>query len=412
MPTIPTGIAVEPGEAADDVLGEVLVDLEELLVVDDAGDHLAHVVGLGGVVGDERVELLVFALGVVAGLEARRRLEVVRGQEAEQVAGVLEAALLVLGGEVGDARLRVVAHRPAQLLELDFLAGHGLDHFRAGDEHVRGLFDHEDEVGHRRRVDGAAGAGAHDQADLRDHAGALDVADEDVAVGAERDDALLDPGAAGVVDADHRRPDLGGEVHHLAHLLRHHLAEAAAEDGEVLGEDEDGAAVDRAVAGDDGVAPGPFLLHLEVVGAVADEGVELLEGAGVEQLLDPLARGHLALRVLLLDRLLGGRVDRRLAQLAQVGELLLVGDRVLLAHQRWGHGGSRAAAGFYLARAARCPQTSGGPAGAGPPNSLDAGSSCLEFGADREGDDRPVGRSSLPISRPPAIQPTRAAGRR
>ena len=258
---------------------------------------------------------------------------------------------------MGDARLRVVAHRPAELLELDFLAGHGLDHFGAGDEHVRGLFDHEDEVGHRRRVDGAAGAGAHDQADLRDHAGALDVADEDVAVGAERDDALLDPGAAGVVDADHRRPDLGGEVHHLAHLLRHHLAEAAAEDGEVLGEDEDGAAVDRAVAGDDGVAPGPFLLHLEVVGAVADEGVELLEGARVEQLLDPLARGHLALRVLLLDRLLGGRVDRRLAQLAQVGELLLVGDRVLLAHR---------GAGVYL-RAVASPDAEG-PAGAGPQN--------------------------------------------
>ena len=251
---------------------------------------------------------------------------------------------------MGDARLRVVAHRPAQLLELDFLAGHRLDHFGAGDEHVRGLFDHEDEVGHRRRVDGAAGAGAHDQADLRDHAGAFDVAGEDVAVGAERDDALLDPGAAGVVDADHRRPDLGGEVHHLAHLLRHHLAEAAAEDGEVLGEDEDGSAIDRAVAGDDGVAPGPFLLHLEVVGAVADEGVELLEGAGVEQLLDPLAGGHLALRVLLLDRLLGGGVDRRLAQLAQVGELLLVGDRVLLAHQQWGNSWLKGGAGFYLGR--------------------------------------------------------------
>ncbi len=257
---------------------------------------------------------------------------------------------------MGDARLRVVAHRPAQLLELDFLAGHRFDHFRAGDEHVRGLFDHEDEVGHRRRVDGAASAGAHDQADLRDHAGAFDVAGEDVAVGAERDDALLDPGPSRVVDPDHRRPDLGGEVHHLAHLLRHHLAEAAAEDGEVLGEDKDGAAVDRAVAGDDGVAPGPFLLHLEVVGAVADEGVELLEGAGVEQLLNPLAGGHLALRVLLLDRLLGGRVDRCLAQLAQVGELLVVGDRVLLAHQRWWHSWLKGGAGFYLRRPPDAPR--------------------------------------------------------
>ena len=233
---------------------------------------------------------------------------------------------------MSDAGLGVVAHRPAQLLELDLLSGHCLDHLGAGDEHVRGLLDHEDEVGHRRRVDGAAGTGTHDQADLGDHSRALHVADEDVAVGPERDDSLLDAGAAGVVDPDHRRPDLGGEVHHLAHLLPHHLAEAATENGEVLREDEDGAAFDRAVAGDDGVTPGTALLHLEVVGAMANEGVELLEGAGVEQLLDPLAGGQLALRVLLIHRLRGGGVERRLAQLAQVGELLLMGDGVALTH--------------------------------------------------------------------------------
>ena len=164
-----------------------------------------------------------------------------------------------------DARLRVVRHRAAELLELDLLAGDRLDHVGAGDEHVRGLLHHEDEVGHRGRVDGAAGARAHDQADLRDDAGALDVADEDVAVGAERDDALLDPRAARVVDADDRAADLGGQVHDLAHLLGHDLAERAAEDREVLAEDADRAAVDRAVAGDDGVAPGPVLLHVEVV---------------------------------------------------------------------------------------------------------------------------------------------------
>ena len=230
--------------------------------------------------------------------------------------------------------LRVVGHRPAELLELDLLAGDRLDHLGAGDEHVRGLLDHEDEVGHRRRVDGAARARAHDRRDLRDHPRALDVADEDVAVGAERDDALLDPRPAGVVEADHRRPDLRREVHHLAHLLRHHLAERAAEDGEVLAEDEHRPPVDRPVAGDDRVAVGPLLVHLELVRAVADEGVELLERARVEQLLDPLAGGQLALRVLLLDRLLGGRVDGLLAQLAQVGELLLEGDGVLLAHGR------------------------------------------------------------------------------
>ena len=321
--------------------------------------------------------------GSSAGSNLRRRLEVVGGQEAHQVADVLEAALLVLGGEVGDARLRVVAHRPAQLLELDLLAGDRFDHFGAGDEHVRGLFDHEDEVGHRRRVDGAAGAGAHDQADLGNDARAFDVADEDVAVGAERDDPLLDPGAAGVVDPDHRRPDLGGEVHHLAHLLRHHLAEAAAEDREVLGEDEHRPPFDRPVAGDDRVAPGPFLLHVEVEGPVADEGVELLEGAGVEQLLDPLAGGHLALRVLLLHRLLGGRVDRFLAQLAQMGELLVVGFRVLSAH-RSEESISGAAMGPSRQRE--------GPAEAGPPNLPNCVCCRLEFGADRVNLEFPVDR--------------------
>ena len=99
-------------------------------------------------------------------------------------------------------------------------------------------------------------------------------------------------------------------------------------------EDAHAAAVDRAVAGDDGVAPGPVLLHVELVGAVAHEGVELLEGAGVEQLLDPLAGGELALGVLLLDRLLGGGVDRGLAQLLELGELLLVGLGGVLAPWR------------------------------------------------------------------------------
>ena len=89
-------------------------------------------------------------------------------------------------------------------------------------------------------------------------------------------------------------------------------------------EDAHAAAVDRAVAGDHGVAPRPVLLHVELERAVAHERVELLEGAGVEQLLDPLAGGVLA-AVVLLGLRLGRGVDRRLAQLLELGELLLVG---------------------------------------------------------------------------------------
>ena len=344
MPTTPTRVAVEARVAADDVLREVLLDLEELAVVDDEAHDVAHVVGLVRRVGDDLVELLVHPRRVVGGEDARRRLEVVLGQEREQVARVLDALVLVVGGEVRDARLRVVAHRAAELLELDLLARHRLDDVGAGDEHVRGLLDHEDEVRHGRGVDGAAGARAHDQRDLRDHAGALDVAHEHVAVGAERHDALLDAGAARVVDADHGAADLGRQVHDLHHLLGHHLAERAAEDREVLAEDAHAAALDRAVAGDHGVAPGPVLLHPELVRAVAHEGVELLEGAGVEQLLDPLAGRVLALGVLLLDRGLGRVVDGGDAQLLELGEPFLRGLGALLAH--------RGAGSYFVGRAA------------------------------------------------------------
>ena len=76
--------------------------------------------------------------------------------------------------------------------------------------------------------------------------------------------------------------------------------------------------------GHDRVAPGALLVHVELVGAVPHERVELPERAGVEQLLDALAGGQLALRVLLLDRLLGGGVDGLEAQLLELRELLLV----------------------------------------------------------------------------------------
>ena len=73
----------------------------------------------------------------------------------------------------------------------------------------------------------------------------------------------------------------------------------AAEDGEVLGEDVDQPAVDPARAGDHAVAGDDLLIEAEVGGAVGDEAVELDEAALVEQQVEPLAGGELALLVLL-----------------------------------------------------------------------------------------------------------------
>ena len=106
--------------------------------------------------------------------------------------------------------------------------------------------------------------------DLRDHAGGVHVAAEDLAVEAERDHALLDAGAGALVDADDRAAGLHGEVHHLGDLLAVDLAERAAEDREVLGEHAHLAAVDGAVAGD----------HAVAVRAVASPGRTPSSGAG------------------------------------------------------------------------------------------------------------------------------------
>src|SRR5205085_10683178 len=82
------------------------------------------------------------------------------------------------------------------------------------------------------------------------------------------------------------------------------------------------------------VAVRSVLRHVEVVRTVAHERVELLERSGVEQLLDPLPRRVLTPLVLLLDRLLGPGVDRLVANLLELGELLLVRLWRLVAHRR------------------------------------------------------------------------------
>ena len=79
------------------------------------------------------------------------------------------------------------------------------------------------------------------------------------------------------------------------------LGQRATEHGEVLGENEDGAAGNRAPAGHHAVAGNLLGIHAEIDGAMLDEHVEFLERPLVEQQRDPLAGGQLALGVLRLD---------------------------------------------------------------------------------------------------------------
>ena len=123
---------------------------------------------------------------------------------------------------------------------------------------------------------------AHDQRDLRDDAGGVHVAGEDLAVQSERDDTLLDASACALVDANDRAPRLDREIHDLDNLFAVDLTEAAAEDRKVLAEHAHLTTVHRAVAGDDAVAERTILVQPECRASVAGEGVELDEGTFVE----------------------------------------------------------------------------------------------------------------------------------
>nr|BFE86559.1 hypothetical protein GCM10020093_091600 [Planobispora longispora] len=143
---------------------------------------------------------------------------------------------------------------------------------------------------------------------------------EDLGVEAEGDDALLDAGPAGVVDAHHRAAGLERVVHDLDDLLAEDLAQRPAEHREVLREDRHRAAVDRAVPGHHAVAVRALALQAEARGPVPGQRVELHEAVGVQERQDAFPGGHLALGVLLLHRA-GGSGVRGLVQAAlQVGE--------------------------------------------------------------------------------------------
>jgi hypothetical protein len=98
-------------------------------------------------------------------------------------------------------------------------------------------------------------------------------------------------------------PDLHRLALHLEDLLGMGARKRSPEDREILGEDEHHPAVDPAPAGDHAVAGDALLRHAELGDRVLDEHVELLERALVEQQVDALAGGQLALGVLAGDPL-------------------------------------------------------------------------------------------------------------
>ena len=205
----------------------------------------------------------------------------------------------------------------AEVLHRDLFCGHRFDDIWAGDEQVACSIDLKDKIGDRRGVDGTSGARTHDDGYLRDYPGSPSVAFKDLAVPGQGGDTFLDSRPARVLETYQWSADLHGQVHYLHDFVAYRPSEASAENGEVLGEHEYGAAVYRPPTGDHRITCGALAFDAESRRLVPDEHVDLLERPFVEKKLDPFACSELALFMLSVDGALATGMQRFVALLAQ-----------------------------------------------------------------------------------------------
>lgn len=196
---------------------------------------------------------------------------------------------------------------------------------------MAGFFHHDDKIGDGRGINGPAGAGAHDHRDLGDDPGTLDIPAEDLPVAAQADHPFLDPGPAGIIEADDRRPVALGQVHDLADLFTERPAQTPAENSEILGEDVDQPAVDAPVSGNHAVPENLLFFHAEIRTTMKYEFIEFLEGPFIEQVFDPFPGRQFSLFMLGIDLVLPSGQFRLGIQLDQFFDPILYrhGDHLI-----------------------------------------------------------------------------------
>src|SRR5262245_15930111 len=120
----PDAVTAEMREATDDVRAVVALYLVELAIVDDATDDVVHVVWLVRIVRHHLEQFLVAPIAWIGPFALRRVVDVVRGDEAEQVADRLQARGLGIEREVRDTRRGRVRIGATELLHRHVFVRH------------------------------------------------------------------------------------------------------------------------------------------------------------------------------------------------------------------------------------------------------------------------------------------------
>src|SRR5690606_31051895 len=197
------GLTFDVQVAAHGLAVELVLEVEELGAIGDAGDDLANVVGLLGVCRNDTEQLFDRVQRLAPGLlRARRQLQVPR-QHADDLAGQAYAVGIVLGQVFGGTGDLGVHFGAAQFFIGGDFAGRSLEQGRAGEEH-RGLAAHHYHiVGQARLVGSAGGAGTVHHGDLRNaHGGDACLVGKAACAFDEDIGGVVEVGAAGLGQGD------------------------------------------------------------------------------------------------------------------------------------------------------------------------------------------------------------------
>ena len=331
--------ALNAGVTNHHVRGVQRLHLQEVAVIDHGLNDRTHVIRLVRRIRDQGVQIQIVYRhhGLLVVLQGQGLSKVVRRQEFQKLTHKIERVFFILSQVGAGTGHGVVLTRTTEGLHVHILTGHGLNDVRAGNEHVRSLIHHDDVVSQSGGVRGTAGAGAHNDRNLRNHAGRTHIHTENIGKHRQGSHTLLNAGATTIVNADDRAAVLQSELLHLHNLLAVHLREGTTVHGEILRVHGNQATIHGAVTGDQTVTQRLLRLHTERGGAVAGEGIKLNERTLVQKHLDALAGGVLAACVLLLDSCLTAGREAALSTCIKISELTGGGAQIKFLLEVLGH---------------------------------------------------------------------------
>ena len=277
----------------------MLLHLKKISVVNNMLEHILHVVGMIRFRRNQGIQGSVRPINRVVTSFARRLFQIVGRHKTQQLANHREALGIILGGKVRHAGSLVVRHGPAELVFRHLFMRHQPNHIRPGNEHVRRMFHHQNEIRNRGRIHRSPGARPHNRRNLRHHPAIQRIAQKNIRIPRQRHHAFLNPRPTRIVQTNQRRAYLGRHVHDLDDLRRIRLRQRSAKHGKVLREHKHRPPIHLPVPGDEPIPLEGVLLHPKVSAAMGHKFVGLLERTLVQQEFNALARRHLAFFMLL-----------------------------------------------------------------------------------------------------------------